>query len=512
MKKLIGLLASLKTAIFLIGLLTLLAIIGTLIPQRLEAINYIQGFPKSWQFIMGMGFDDMYRCHTFIGTLALLSASAILCVLIRTKSLKNKLFGRLRSATVAEIKTFENSALLPQAPNKEILKGYSFQDMPDGTIIGFKSSGKLALIGGLVLHIGLVLVFAGGLLGLLFGVEMPLNGREGEMIPVPSLEVIRAAVKADNMSRQARHIRQFSPMDPRLEKMRAEIEKLHMIYQEGVMKPEFKVAFDKLWIEHYSDATGKQEGIKSWNTRVRFLEVASGSLSDVIGESEPQTIKVNYPVSYRDYGFFQASWEKTWKKLKFKVEFRPDTIGWEDYKPAEGTFPQTIEVPANEPFTIKGFDYSLMVSSFMPDFKLINGNFYNVSNELNNPAALIIAFKADTNEEVGHTWGFPADKAAMAGHVSNLPITFEFENAEYEYESLIQMTYDPGKPFVWAGCILFCLGMMMTFYIFYKEEWIIFQNDGSAFIAVNSNRASNILKKDLEIYKKRLIALQKEDK
>ena len=100
MKVIIEFFASLKTAVFFICLLTLLAIIGTVIPQRLEALNYINGLPRTWQPILWLGFDDMYRSPMFIGVLFLLSASAIICVCIRWKSVHKKIFKRLENITL----------------------------------------------------------------------------------------------------------------------------------------------------------------------------------------------------------------------------------------------------------------------------------------------------------------------------------------------------------------------------------------------------------------------------
>lgn len=511
MKKIIGLLASLKTAIFLIMLLTLLAITGTLIPQRLEAINYIQAFPKGWQFILGMGFDDMYRSALFVGTLALLSISAVLCVFNRWKSISKKLFGRFKNATMPEILAFEASQNLEKAPSDENLKGFEIGRFEDGPKVAFRCSGKAALLGGLILHIGLVLVFFGGLLGLLFGVEMSIAGKAGEKIPIPTLDVIRSAVKADSMSRQARHIRQFNPNDSRLETMREKIEELHKVYNNGIMHPEFKVAFDKLWIEHYNDENGNPQKVKSWNAEVRFMDVASGTLFNAMSETAPMKIQVNYPVSYKDYGFYLSSWNKNWKNLKMLVEYVPDVKGWEDYKPAEGSFPQNIEVGINEAFTIKDFPYSIVVNSFLPDLKITEGGFFNASQELLNPAAMIVAFDSNANCEVGHTWGFSQDKSEIAAHVSNLPLKFTFQSADSEYEAILQVAYDPGKPLVWLGCILFCLGMMLSFYVSYREEWIVFKEDGTATIALNSNRPASLLKKELPDFENRLTTVQKED-
>lgn len=504
MKFLIGLMASMRTAIVLIAILTVLAITGTLIPQRLEAINYIQGFPKSWQFVLGMGFDDIYRSKLFLGVLTLLCISTITCIVIRWKSTSKKLFSRLKTASLAEIKSFKVSDVIA-TPSERAMNGFEKTTKEDGTQIALKSSGKSALLGGMILHIGLVLIFIGGLLGLLYGVEMSMSGKTGEKVPVPNLEVIRAAVKADNMSREARHIRQFSPNNPVLDDMRAEIERLHKIYHDGVMNPDFKVSFDKLWVEYYEDGDGNKNRVKSWNAQIKFMELEPGNISDVIEESEAITLKVNHPVSYKDYGFYLASWDKNWKSIKLKVDYAPEAKNWEHYKPQEGIFPKEIEVGIGEPFEIQGFPHHLIVRSFLPDFKVGKDGIYNVSQEANNPAAMILAFDKDSNSELGHAWAFLEDKSMMSSHVSNLPLKFIFEKADYEYQSILQMSYDPGKPVVWLGCLLFCIGMILTFYVSYREEWVVFNPDGTALIAFNSNNAVILQKKEFEIFKQKMI-------
>ena len=504
MKKIITLLASLKTAIFLICILTLLAIVGTIIPQKLEAIDYIKGFPNTWQYILSLGFDDMYRSSMFMGFLSLLLASAVVCVCIRLKYVNKRLFNQVEKST-EEIHKLKASKKITKIENEDVINGYKISTLSDGRKIAFNNTGKLALIGGLILHLGLVLIFIGGFIGLLFGIEMPIYGKAGEKIPIPSIEIIRTAYKADKMSRQARTIRQFNPQDPRLEEMRKEIEKLHQIYSEGLMKPEFKVSFEKLWVENYTNASGTSNGVKSWNAEIKFMDVASGSLFNVVKESEPKVIKVNYPVSYNGINFYLANWNKNWKKIKLNVNSLSNIEGWENFKPSPEQFPQNVEVAVSEPFEIKPFPFSLVISHFLPDLKIkSDGSFFSASSELENPAAIIVAFDKEANCRIGNSWAFSEKNADIFPHEPKLPLKFIIENAEYEYECVIQMAYDPGTPLVWIGCFLLCLGMMFTFYITYKEEWIIINTDGSAFIALDSNRSANILTDELKKLEEKL--------
>jgi cytochrome c biogenesis protein ResB len=143
----------------------------------------------------------------------------------------------------------------------------------------------------------------------------------------------------------------------------------------------------------------------------------------------------------------------------------------------------------------------------MPDFRIIDGRFISVSHELNNPAARIVAYDEE-GKVAGRAWAFPDDRIMSANHVSNLPFLFTFIGASPEYETGLQMTYDPGKPIVWAGCLIFTIGLVMSFYISYKEEWILVEPRNTAYIAISGNRPAEMLKKSLEEFEQKLTKTQ----
>jgi cytochrome c biogenesis protein ResB len=317
---------------------------------------------------------------------------------------------------------------------------------------------------------------------------MSLHGKAGEKVVIPPLEAVRAARNADRISRNARNIRTFSPEDPSLNEMRQQVEALHKKYAEGLSSPSFSISFDELWVEHYQTPEGHYHGVKSWNSRVRFIEANQ--------DSESVVIKVNQPVSHKDFTFYQASWSKFFPRVSMTVEHLPGISGWEDFQPP-ASFPLSVELTLNQPFKPDWASMTFVMQDFMPDFRVINGRFVSVSQELNNPAAMIVAFD-DTEKVLGRAWAFPEDRAMLASHVSSLPILFTFVSAQPEFESTLQMAYDPGKPVVWLGCLLFTLGMIMSFYVAYREEWVLVFPDGRVRIAISGNRPAVMLARDLD--------------
>jgi cytochrome c biogenesis protein len=264
---------------------------------------------------------------------------------------------------------------------------------------------------------------------------------------------------------------------------------------DGLASPAFKVAFKDLWVDHHFDESGNPTSIKSWNSAIAFLQndemVASG------------VTMVNQPLSFKDYTFYQANWNKTYGRISVRVDLIKDKADWQTFVTPGATFPVTIELSLENPASFSFTPLKLVLHDFMPDFRILDGRFVSVSHELKNPAARIVAYD-QKGGIVGRAWAFPDDRIMSASHVSNLPFLFTFIGAEPEFESGLQMAYDPGKPLVWAGCFLFTLGLIMGFYVAYREEWIVVFDDDRARIALTGNRPAEMLLPGLEALEKEL--------
>ena len=95
--------SSLKTALFLLFVLCAASILGTLIPQGLETIEYLQMFPRAGFWILAMGAQDLYHHPLFTLILGLLSLSTLVCTLTRLKVTRRRLFHRLSLVSLGEL-------------------------------------------------------------------------------------------------------------------------------------------------------------------------------------------------------------------------------------------------------------------------------------------------------------------------------------------------------------------------------------------------------------------------
>jgi len=493
---------SLKSAVILITILALLATLGTLVPQNLDAVDYLKRYPVTGHWILSLGFDDMYRSAPFQSCLWLLAISTLACIMTRWKSTWRRLSARLDRASVREIRAYEAghslSGRLVETWQSRFDKSRTDEG---GVIIALRASGRASLLGGMFIHIGLLLILAGGLIGVYLGVETVIRGSKGDLVPVPPLESVRAARDADKIARMARNIRTFSPEDPRLNTMREQIEALHDKYKEGLASPAFRIRFNELWVENYQSPDGINTGVKSWNSRINFIEDAR--------ESDQVLVMVNQPVSFGDYTFYQSSWNKFYRKVTVRVDFVGDASSAAQISADPKVFPVTLQLNLKEPVKPAWAPFELVMVDFMPDFRIINERFVSVSHELNNPAAMIVAYDEGGNV-AGRAWAFPEDRMSMAGHVTSMPFRFTFVDAEAEYESGMQMAHDPGKPVVWLGCILFTLGMIMSFYVTYREHWLLVYPDGTGYVAVSGNRPPRVFAEDLAQLDSQLTAHERE--
>jgi|GEM_PF-893236 len=477
-------LVSLRTAVFLIGVISILSLLGTLIPQGREISEYLIEFPKTGNWILALGIDDLYHGTLFTACLCILAVSALICMITRLKLTRRRLFESLERATIAQIQSYPIREKIPA----DQVKSVEYFDSPpkefdNGARLYLKMTGKISLIGGILIHAGFLAILAGGLWGAWQGVETVIQGTQGEKISIPPIDAVRAAVKSDRLARIARGMQTIDSSNPKLREIASDVEELRLQYRKGIIDPLFKICFDDLWVDyHVSIASGESPAVKSWNTRVSIEEKGQKTAS--------AAISVNEPFSYGPYRFFQADWSKKFKKVEFSV-----TKYAANKSPAGDVKSLTLSV--GTPFKPDWSPHTFLLMDFLPDFKIIGNEFVSVSDELRNPAGRIIAYN-DQGKTVGKIWAFSEHLSELAGHVSDLPYSFVVQNAEPTFESGIQVSYDPGSNLVWIGCIVMTLGLLLCFYVYHREEWLAIKPDGTAILAVSGNRPSSMLRSDLE--------------
>ena len=74
--------------VILLGLVILISVIGSVIPQQREAMFYVRQYPSYYQLILQTGLDRVFTSWYFIAVIVLLCINLILCSLLRWRSLQ----------------------------------------------------------------------------------------------------------------------------------------------------------------------------------------------------------------------------------------------------------------------------------------------------------------------------------------------------------------------------------------------------------------------------------------
>ncbi|MBF0410247.1 MAG: cytochrome c biogenesis protein ResB [Candidatus Riflebacteria bacterium] len=468
-------------------LISIVSVIGTIVPQLLDPADYLKIFPEAGRFILKAGLDNVYQSELFSTLLFLLAVCTLFCTLTRFSYTRRKILSRSETADPSEIRAMqvseevnsEKSIVLVAAK----LVSWKSRETETGDKVFSCITGRTSLIGAFFIHVGLLLILCGGLAGRNMAVETFISAREGDVKLVPSVDALRAASKADSLRRKGRKLQVENTNDPYLSVLAAEINILEKKYQIDVEKPAFKLKFEKLSLEESSFAKGNSMSAQEqWCTHVSVLEN-----DKVVATS---VIMVNAPFHYSGYSFFQSDWKKVYSKVKLRAVLRNNSG-------VKGKLePRDFEVVPGQPIKPAWSPYTFVLIDFFPDFRIINQKFTSVSQELNNPAGRIVAY--DSGEKLaGRAWAFSNDMNELGEHVSDLPWNFLVMGAEPAFETGLQLTSDPSVPLVWLGGIIMALGMILAFYVSYIEKWVVIKADGRVIAAVSGNRPQRILREYL---------------
>ena len=189
-----GFFASVRLTILLLLSLAGTSIIGTLIPQNKQPMEYLQTFGEfGFRLLSSLDFFDMYRSWWFRLLIMLLVVNIIVCSIERLASIGKIIFvkkpqfrrSRFQKARIRESFQDDRSPETLQAIVLPVLKqkfGYTQQETIDGGVCLFAEKGRWTRIGVYVVHLSIVVLLLGSLVGSIFGFEGFVNIPENETV------------------------------------------------------------------------------------------------------------------------------------------------------------------------------------------------------------------------------------------------------------------------------------------------------------------------------------------
>jgi cytochrome c biogenesis protein len=270
MKTVMRFFSSVKLAIVLLIVLAAASILGTLIPQGRGLEEYTARYGQLSGLFIRLQLTGLYHSVWYLALLGLFALNLIVCTLIRLgakwrRAVRPSLGFDSKSVTAMKVRDRVKKA--GPAPEALAEIGRIFgaarykvrNETRDGRthVLARKRIG--GIFGSDVVHLGLLVIIAGGIISGLTGSRYELSLKEGQTLAVPGAG--------------------------------------------------FDVRLDKFATELYPDGN-----VKDWKSDLTVLEAGKPVLS--------KTIEVNSPLSYGGYRFYQTSYGWNWDNPTVLIEVR----------------------------------------------------------------------------------------------------------------------------------------------------------------------------------------------
>ncbi len=184
---------SVKLTIFLLFSIAGTSIVGTLIPQNARVEEYLQAFGEFKYRIFDI-FDlfDMYHSWWFQLLILMLTANIIICSIDRLSATWKIIFNRNPSIKKSQFKDLNKEEFIEErspeqlqtiyAPILHKAFGFTQVETTDTGFCIFAEKWRWTRFGVYIVHLSIVLLLLGSLIGSLFGFDGYVNIPEGESV------------------------------------------------------------------------------------------------------------------------------------------------------------------------------------------------------------------------------------------------------------------------------------------------------------------------------------------
>ncbi len=184
--------ASVKLSVFILLSLAMTSIIGTVIPQNENPMLYQQKFGEAlFKILNTLDIFDMYHSWWFRFLLFMLTVNIIVCSINRLQATWKIIFPKQPSFKINQFRKAKNRQEWSAADSPEQLKDVispllskrfsrlTVQSSENGYIL-FGEKGRWTRLGVYAVHLSIIFMVTGGLIGSIFGFDGFVNIPEGE--------------------------------------------------------------------------------------------------------------------------------------------------------------------------------------------------------------------------------------------------------------------------------------------------------------------------------------------
>ena len=187
LKKVYKYIASMKFAIILLIVVAIACVIGSLVPQGEQFLQYRDSYSeRTAAFILAFHLDDVFHSWWFIALTALLCLSVLLCSLTRVRTLiRQTKTAKDPAHAISETPTASVSGVADPAPVFRQMRFYRpVRSTADGKELLFAYRNRIGYWGAWVCHIGIVLIILGYALGQITLFSAEVYGTPGQTKPI----------------------------------------------------------------------------------------------------------------------------------------------------------------------------------------------------------------------------------------------------------------------------------------------------------------------------------------
>jgi len=402
LQKVLKFFTSVRLTITLLIILAIACTVGTLLPQSQSPEVYLKQFGNvGAKIINALSLYDLYHARWFQVLLSLLTLNLIACSIDRFPKTR-----RLVQYTKKEVddKFLSHLSLhahfickLPFEEAKEKLSALFKKDFPrlevitNPNFIIHVKKGNISHWGPYIIHTGILIILIGGLISSIFGFSGMMFIPEGEVSNTIFLE-------------GRRH---------------------HEVYNLP-----FSLKCEKFVIEYYDNGMPKE-----YRSHITVIDNQ---------QKLKTTIKVNGPLDYKGFRFYQAN---------FGVASNP-TVTFEVTERKSGK-KFTITAPFNTPVPLPDNKGAIKVIKAFSDLMKFG------------PAFQVLIQKP--NQESKAIWVLNNYPEFDAMHRKG---EYIFVVKNFTRFTGLEVKKDPGVWVVWTGCIILIGGLMVSFFIIPQRMWL----------------------------------------
>jgi cytochrome c biogenesis protein len=425
-------LTSLKLVLFLLLILSVVSIAGTIIQQNKPLQMYYRSYdPGTVALFNKLGLFDMYHSWWFVACLALLALNITACTMDRYRGImaglrkRNLILDEKLGKSLQNLTTIEYPLPLDAVEKKmRELVGKGFPAKPvvtaaeDGGRHYFFEKGKYSRLAFFLTHLSILIIFLGAMVGSFFGYKGYVNIFEGEMIS------------------------QF-------ETRAGQVKKLNFQVKCNTFNAEFYPSGAPM--DYRSDLSILQNG------------------KEIIRK----TIRVNDPLTFEGVTFYQSSYGGQPDQVTIEVVNR------------DGSVKGSVTAPFGQRADIPGVADKIGIADYQEHHPLPDGS------EGGRAVDVHIFPEKGGEVEACLLLDHPDYDKRRGGDYY-----LRVKDLKLKKYTGLQVNKDPGEILVWLGSLLLIAGIMIAFFMSHKKLWVSLRRnkEGRSELTIggtaNKNRAA----------------------